>query len=117
MASDLTTLADVKEYLGIKGTADDALLQRIISAASAFILKQMNRPDGLDYNYQFTQGLPEVPADVEFACCELVALRYKEKERIGEVSKNLGQQTVTYSQKDISDFGRTVIDQYRRVTP
>ena len=117
MASDLTTLANVKEYLGIKGTTDDALLQRIISAASAYLLKQMNRPDGLDHDYEFTKGIPDIPADVEFACCELVALRYKEKERIGEVSKNLGTQTVSYSQKDISDFGRSIINDYKRVTP
>jgi hypothetical protein len=119
MASDLTTLENVKEYLGIKSTTttDDALLQRLIAAASAFLLKQMNRQDGLDYDYEFTKGIPEIPADVEFACCELVALRYKEKERIGEVSKNLGGQTVSYSQKDISDFGSSVINNYKRVTP
>lgn len=117
MASDLTTLDKVKEYLSVKGPTDDALLQRLISAASAFLLGQMNRREGLEYNYQFTQGLPEVPADVDFACCELVALRYKEKDRIGEISKNLAGQTVSYSQKDISDFGRSVIDQYKRVTP
>ena len=119
MANDLTTLANIKEYLNQKSTVttDDALLQRLITAASAFLLGQMNRREGLDYDYQFAKGFARVPADIEFACCELVALRYKEKDRIGEISKNLAGQTTSYSQKDLSKFGRSVIKNYKRVTP
>lgn len=118
-ANELTTLANVKEYLNMKPniTTDDALLQRLITAASAFLLGQMNRREGLDHEYLFTKGLAEVPADIDFTCCELVALRYKEKDRLGEISKNLAGQTVSYSQKDISAFGRSVINAYKRVTP
>jgi len=48
---------------------------------------------------------------------ELVGLRFKERDRIGEISKNISQQTVSYSQKDISEFGKAVIKHYKRVTP
>lgn len=41
--ADLTTLADVKAYLRITNTADDAVLTRLISAASEYIRSWLNR--------------------------------------------------------------------------
>lgn len=41
--ANLTTLAKVKEWMGIKGDADDALLARLITAASAYIETWTNR--------------------------------------------------------------------------
>lgn len=116
-ASSLITLEEAKAYLNIKNDADNDLLAKLIVASTAFLLGQMNRREGLECDYQHTKGFAEVPEDIRFACLELVGLRFKEKDRIGEVSKNLGTQTVSYSQKDISDFGRAVIRQYKRVTP
>ena len=116
-ASNLVTLEETKAYLNMKGDADDGLLVQLIAAATAFLLSQMNRREGLDHDYLYTPGLPEVPEDIRFACLELVGLRFKEKDRLGEVSKAIGTQTVSYSQKDISDFGRSVIKDYKRVTP
>lgn len=40
-----------------------------------------------------------------------------EKNRIGEKSKAVAQQTISYLLKDISEFGRSVIAVYKRVTP
>ena len=52
------------------------------------------------------------------ACIELVCQRYRERTRIGEVSKALGGgETVTYSQKDMSDDIKTLLSQYRAVAP
>jgi hypothetical protein len=66
----------------------------------------------------YTAGYPEVPPDIAQACIELVALRYRERTRIGEVSKSLGgAETVTYAQKDMSDAIRTLLQQYRAVIP
>ena len=116
---ELITLDELKDYIGITtgSNKDDALLMMLIRAASSFLLAQMNRREGLEHDYEHTKGYLDVPDDVRFACCELAALRYKEKSRIGEVSKDVGGQTVTYSQKDLSDFGRAVVQQYKRVTP
>lgn len=41
--SDLTTLAEVKEYLGITTTTTDSLLSRLISASSAYMQSWMSR--------------------------------------------------------------------------
>ncbi len=57
-----------------------------------------------------------IPADIEHACMEIAAVRYRYKNRIGEVSKSLGgQETIAFSQKDIPDFVRTLLQPYRRV--
>lgn len=64
----------------------------------------------LDYSY--------IPADIEHACVALVAERYRYRSRIGEVSKSLGgQESMSYSQKDMPEFIRTLLQPYRRVLP
>ena len=200
---DLTTLADLKAWLQTGQSAfpatDDALLTRLITAASQFIQTWLNRHiasqdwieirDGLgsglgpyDVRYQFTafpvsavslvvvdgvtippitvfpSGQPGVvvvnnfatqagylftptqlvirgyavprkalqytagyavtPPDLAQACIELVALRYRERSRIGEVARAIGGgETVSYSQKDMTDSIKTLIQQYRMVAP
>lgn len=57
-----------------------------------------------------------IPADIEHACMEMVGERYRYKNRIGEVSKSLGgQETIAFSQKDMPDFIRMLLQPYRRV--
>lgn len=183
---DLTTLADVKTWLqtapGQFPSSEDALLTRLITAASQFIQTRLGRwiapvdylevrdgtggtrlqfgmfpvlavlsltiddqpilpaPDTTTAGYGFTQtqlivrgtcftrrkqnvivtytaGYPAVPADIAQACIELVALRYRERTRIGEVSKHLGGETVSYLQKDMTPAVASVLEQYRMVAP
>lgn len=184
---DLTSLADVRTWLQTGQNAfpitDDALLSRLITAASHYIQTWLNRQlaladysevrdgtggetlqfacfpvsnvimltidsqvvpralssRGAGYNftstqlsvcgYRFNRGIQNVtitytagyattPPDIAQACIELVALRYRERTRIGEVSKSLGgAETVTYSQKDLSDAIKTLLQQYRAVIP
>lgn len=57
-----------------------------------------------------------IPADIEHACMEMVGERYRYKNRIGEISKSLGgQETISFSQKDMPDFVRALLQPYRRV--
>ncbi|HZK91166.1 MAG TPA: hypothetical protein VFC56_13555 [Stellaceae bacterium] len=66
----------------------------------------------------YTAGYASVPADLAQACIELVCQRYRERARIGEVSKALmSGETVTFSQKDMSDDVKTLLSQYRAVAP
>jgi hypothetical protein len=184
---DLTTLADVKAWLQTGQSAfpvtDDALLTRLITAASQFIESWLNRRivqsdymevrDGTGGHrlqfasfpvssvvsltiddiaippcistrtagyvfsptqlvvrgFRFTQrpqnvvvvyraGFSTAPPEIAQACIELVALRYRDRSRIGEVSRALSSgETVAYSQKDISDPIRAMLQQYRAVAP
>jgi hypothetical protein len=67
---------------------------------------------------QYTAGYASVPPDVAQACIELVALRYRERGRIGEMSKHLGDgSTVSYERKDIPDSIKTMLQPYRLVAP
>lgn len=57
-----------------------------------------------------------IPVDIEHACVALVAERYRSRSRIGEISKSLGgQETVSFSQKDMPEFIRTLLQPYRRL--
>ena len=184
---DLTTLADVKAWLQTGQAAfpatDDALLTRLVTAASQYIQTWLNRgivsadflevrdgtgghrlqfacypatavlsltidgqavPAAASFNaagYRFsstqlsvrgyrlnrgaqnvviayTAGYSTTPPAVAQACVELVALRYRERTRIGEVSRSLGSaETVAYAQKDMSDAIKTLLQQYRLVAP
>lgn len=184
---DLTTLADVKTWLQTGQAAfpstDDALLTRLVTAASQYIQTWLNRqiasvdylevrdgtgshrlqfacfpvtavlsltidgqavPAAASFNaagyrfsstqlsvrgYRFKRGAQNVviaytagysttPPEVAQACIELVSLRYRERTRIGEVSRSLGgTETVAYAQKDMSDPIKTLLQQYRLVAP
>ncbi len=66
----------------------------------------------------YTAGYPVIPPDIAQACIDLVCLRYRERTRIGEVSRATGgSETVTYSQRDMSEHVKLLLSQYRLVTP
>lgn len=182
MAMQLATVEQVKGYLSIGNVVDDALLERMLHAASGYIQTWINRSLDLqsysalldgngsdtlvlrnfpivsvsdlringaviaaaaddsamgywfdDYrlmlrgrvfprgrgnvrlNYQ--AGFAAPPADLTQACIEMVSLRYREKDRIGLVSKGLAGETTAYSLKDMPESVRTLLNQYRRVVP
>jgi hypothetical protein len=53
---DLTTLQAVKDWLGVKGAGNDALLQRLITAESQMIEKLLQRPVLAETRTDFVQG-------------------------------------------------------------
>lgn len=57
-----------------------------------------------------------IPAAINNACIEWVAERYRYRTRIGQSAQTVaGQQTASYSLKDMPDFIRASLDPYRRV--
>lgn len=180
--ADLTSLANVKQWLNLTVGTDDALLTRLIGAASDYIQTWLNRtlasaaytenrdgPGGtrlmfanypvtivtsvsidgtvippstgplvpgwvanstsvqLRGSYRFSDGIQNcvvaytagyatTPAEVEQACIELVARRYKkDRVAIGVSSKQLAGETITFSEKDFSDAIRETLIQYKKV--
>lgn len=56
-----------------------------------------------------------VPADIEQACIEIAAERYRYRDRIGFQSKSLGgQETASYQLTDISDYVKMLLQPYKR---
>jgi hypothetical protein len=72
---------------------------------------------------QYTAGYAVVPPDLAQACIELVALKYRERNRIGERSRALGgggtasYTTAAFSLRDLSTDVQTLLSQYRAVAP
>ncbi|HWK45124.1 MAG TPA: head-tail connector protein [Stellaceae bacterium] len=65
----------------------------------------------------YTAGYAVTPSDLEQAVIGLVALRYRERDRIGLVSKGLAGETTAYAQQDMPADVAAVLAQYRRVSP
>ncbi len=64
---------------------------------------------------RYTSGYNSVPGDLAQACLELVAFKYRLRDKTGLVSEAMMQQTTTYSQKDMPAGVATVLNSYRRV--
>lgn len=74
-------------------------------------------PRGLaNVNVVWTAGYNPVPSDLQQVCIELVGTKYAYRKRIGEASKNLAGETVSYT-KDLSEWQKEVINAYKRVVP
>ncbi len=63
----------------------------------------------------YTAGYAAVPADVAQACVELVAYRYRLRDKTGLVSEGALQQTTAYSQADMPQSVVSALAPYRRV--
>jgi Phage gp6-like head-tail connector protein len=65
----------------------------------------------------YTAGFATTPLDLEQAAIELIALRYKDKDRIGVTAKSIGNEHVTFFSKDFPDDVESVLWSYKRVVP
>jgi len=63
----------------------------------------------------YTAGHTTVPLELEQAVIDTIALRYRERTRIGENSKSIGGETVSFSTKDFSPAVQTILNNYKRV--
>lgn len=181
-AGDLTTVSNVKTWLGITANGDDALLTRLVTAASEYVQQWLNRtfastsytetrdgtggqrltlandpitavasvsingvaiPASTGYGvagyafdrqsivltgYTFTRGLRNVsvtytagyastPPEIEQAVIDMIALRYRERDRVGYQSKSLAGETVTFYIGDMPKSTQTILDNWRKVRP
>lgn len=168
-----TTLATVKEFVGITSVNDDALLTRLINDASTLMQSWLSRDitsatytqkldgkgideitltnypitavsaltiDGITptaYGFDdnniyltdgsvftkgkrnitvtYTAGFTTVPTDLEQVCVDLVATKYRERDRIGLDSKALAGETTAFSTRDFPNRAKAILTQYRKV--
>lgn len=179
--ADLTTLANVKGYLGLgENTAQDAVLARLIAAESDWFRRQIGRyiesgehtetvihdgtdciiprqtpvtavaelvadgvtvpesssrevagwylvdgmiwlrgwyvPDRSVVDLTYTAGYSPIPADIEQAVIEMVALRFQERHHVGTANLNQAGISVTFLPAIVPQSVRDVIEGYRRVS-
>lgn len=63
----------------------------------------------------YTAGFATIPIDVEMTCIELVASKYKRKDRIGKTSDGLAGQQTNYTISDLTAEQKKTINSYKRV--
>jgi hypothetical protein len=66
---------------------------------------------------QYTGGLAAVPADLVQACIELVAFKYRGRNWIGQNSKILQGETVSFRVEEVPKEVMAVLKQYQSVAP
>ncbi|HEX9490582.1 MAG TPA: hypothetical protein VF930_09865 [Stellaceae bacterium] len=86
----------------------------VFSATTLYLQSYLFSPGFQNVAVAYTAGYGVTPPELEQACIELVALRYKERDRIGQVSKNLSGEVVSFTQKDMPADVQTVLQQYKR---
>jgi uncharacterized phiE125 gp8 family phage protein len=66
----------------------------------------------------YTAGYAEAPPDVAQACIEAVGEAYRRRDRIGQISVTMkDQSTVSFSQADMNASIKTMLASYRRLVP
>jgi hypothetical protein len=95
-------------------------------STDGYVLVDKNRLE-LQGSYQFTPGISNIQVDystgwpdedlavVGEAVINLVAWRYKGKDRIGQLSKTIGGETVSFSREAIDPYTQQIIDLYQTV--
>lgn len=66
---------------------------------------------------QYSAGYSVIPFEIKQACIEMVAIRYKERDRVGLNSKSMAGETTAYNVKDMPDHVKSILKQYKRVVP
>lgn len=63
----------------------------------------------------YTAGYAAIPPEIEQACIELIATRYRERDRIGQTSKSIAGETVAFSIRDFPPSVQTILNNYKKV--
>ena len=65
----------------------------------------------------YTAGYATVPLDLEQACLELVAYKYRSRDWVGQSTKIVGAENVTFVTKEIPDNALGTLKRWSRVSP
>ena len=65
----------------------------------------------------YTAGFATTPPEIEQACIELCALRYRELGHIGTASKSVAGESTSFVVKDMPPSVATILAPWRRVVP
>lgn len=58
-----------------------------------------------------------IPLEIEQATIDIIGRKYRERDRIGLESKGLAGETTRYTQSDMSDDTKSMLNQFRKVIP
>ncbi len=81
----------------------------VVAGLYTFNVAQQGKVALITYGY--------IPFEIEQATIDLVARKYRERDRIGLVSKGLAGETTAYAQSDMSADTKAMLNQFRKVVP
>lgn len=118
VTTDFTWIADTGVTFALTGmplvkvTGTPTAGQYAVDDAGVYTFAAADTGLGVLITYSY------VPPDLEQACWEMIGERYLTKDRIGVKSKVLGgQETIVYNVTSISDFVKSALQPFVRVTP
>lgn len=65
----------------------------------------------------YTAGYAAIPEEIAQCAVELVALRFKERDRIGLTTQALAQGNTSYAREEFPPHIKSLLQQWRRVSP
>jgi len=71
----------------------------------------------LNVQIAYSAGYATVPYEVEQACLDVAARKYKERDRVGVNSKIINGETVVFSKTDMTDELKSILRAYQKVVP
>jgi hypothetical protein len=83
------------------------------------VFRNMAVASGVNNIYaSYSAGFASPPVDIEQACIELTAWRYRERDRIGQENKSINGESVSFiTNKSNLPHITDILDDYKRVTP
>jgi len=100
-----------------RALVDGAEVQAIHDKLAVWRADNRPWPQKARIQLTYTAGYDSIPPDIEQACIELVALRYKERDRIGQTSVSLGGETTSYVTRAMPLSTEARLAPYRKVAP
>lgn len=122
VAADAVQVNEVLgEWLADEGvTMNGVAMLCVVSAPSVGQYSLAPEPGGYifnsaDWGQNVLIPYSIVPSDLAHACREIIAERYSYKDRVGQTSKVIGAETISFSLKDMPAWVTTALQPYKRV--
>jgi hypothetical protein len=93
-----------------------SLIQGVDYAVTPYSLKLYNGrwPRGIaNVIVEYTAGYASIPADLGHVAAKVAALRYRELERLGQKSKIIAQENITFDLSEFPPDVEGILDRYR----
>ena len=90
-----------------------------LQSPNLLVFRNMVVASGVNNIYvSYSAGFSSPPVDIEQACIELTAWRYRERDRIGQENKSINGESVSFiTNKSNLPHITDILDDYKRVTP
>lgn len=69
----------------------------------------------MNVDVSYSAGYAAVPDDIKQAVVEIAAEKYQRRLRLGISSKSIGQESIAFSQNDLTPHARVVLNQYKGI--